>query len=307
MAVGKDVQSRHTTKYRRNRRTIHNQYADDRLTLELGMFLSISTVVDGHWLLFVSNLVTSVLTFLLVPLIATFVQVSPSENGWKAVISDKKGYTLISIYGLLALLTAVILARLSGRDSGLKWDPVSIADQLALIQGSNIWNIFSGLEFSSQKDFPASLKERTTNFGTIRLGCWKHRQEDACWHGIAFLPVTDRHYLIIYLLEDMNREQDLTDASATMDRNVESQVQFEDKLKSHSTITSRRRHRVVYKLVMAQVGDWSITYQAKGTMWQFPGIHSCAGIRSRNAIESRGRLHQRCRNVSLPICPLDSL
>ena len=177
MVVGKDVQSRHTTKYRRNRRTIHNQYADNRLTLELGMFLSISTALDGHWLLFVSNLVTSVLTFLLVPLIATFVQVSPSENGWKAVISDKIRYTLISIYGLLALLTAVILARLSRRDTGLKWDPVSIADQLALVQGSNIWSILSGLEFSSQKDFPASLKERATNFGTIRLGYCKHRQE----------------------------------------------------------------------------------------------------------------------------------
>ena len=133
-------------------------------------------------------------------------QVSPSENGWKAVISDKIGYTLISIYGLLALLTAVILARLWGRDTGLKWDPVSIADQLALVQGSNIWSIFSGLELSSQKDFLASLKERATNFGTIRLGYWKHCQEASIWRGIAFLPVTDGKNLIIYLLEDMNRE-----------------------------------------------------------------------------------------------------
>jgi hypothetical protein len=51
-----------------------------------------------------------------------------------------------------------MLVRLTNRDTGLKWDTISIADQLALVQHSNL------------KYFKVSTLRNNVSSGTLREG-----------------------------------------------------------------------------------------------------------------------------------------
>ena len=172
----------------RTRRILHAYYADAMFEPNI---LDIPTLIsNGQWLLIVCTFVSLTITFYLMPLKATFIQVTPDRSGWDIAVSNKIGYTLISMYAMLSTVTLLIMVRLYGRDTGLKWDPVALADQLALVQGSNFASLFAGLETCSYPDYLQRLRERAPKVGSLRLGYWKHRQNGTIWHGLAFVSGT---------------------------------------------------------------------------------------------------------------------
>ena len=182
MAANRGTPDDHRTKGNIAERALQTNYGS------YGVELSFNTIHNRHQLLHFGQVIQVVVHLFLVSLKAAFVQIRPGDRGWELLVSSKIGFCLISIYALLTLYTLVILARLWNRETGLKWDPKSLMDQLALVQGSNIWPIFHGLETCGRKHFPKLLEKRISKFGSIRLGYWKSRSKGSIWHGIRLLP-----------------------------------------------------------------------------------------------------------------------
>lgn len=149
-------------------------------------------ILTGRWLLCVCGLTLFTAVELLIPLKAILVQITPGNGGWTIAISPKMGYTIISIYGMLSLSTLAILIKFYKRATGLKWDPVSIADQLALVQGSTFGRLFIGLETAGDPSYPQTLKKRGQLLGSPRLGYWRRQSDARIWHGIALTKATMR-------------------------------------------------------------------------------------------------------------------
>jgi hypothetical protein len=70
------------------------------------------------------------------------------------------------MHSILLLVMICILAQLWDYNTGVKWDLVSIADQLVLMQGSNVLAMYKGLKFATQNQCAAELKKRGLQYGT---------------------------------------------------------------------------------------------------------------------------------------------
>jgi hypothetical protein len=110
-------------------------------------------------------------------------------GGYLISISIQFGSILIGFYSVLILMLGFMIYYLHNRTTGLKWDISSLADEMALIQGSNIFDIFSGMEYfhhgSSHREFMSQIFGRRP----LRLGYWRKmgtEHSPIYWYGIAF-------------------------------------------------------------------------------------------------------------------------
>jgi hypothetical protein len=134
---------------------------------------------SGHWLylaMFASNIPVHSIPTLQSVLLST----TSDRGGWSTQVSTPIAYSLILIYSLLCCVTITMILRLWNRPTGLKWDPASIADQIALLHKSNIIWDFDSLETADRERVRSSLVNRT-----YRLGYWKRSTDRAIWYGIA--------------------------------------------------------------------------------------------------------------------------
>ena len=84
--------------------------------------------------------------------------------------------------------TISILVRLWSVRTGLKWEAGSNASQLALVQGSNIYKPFYGLDFEDNNHLYKIAGSWHVKYGVLRLGYWRvpHNGEEMIWHGVRF-------------------------------------------------------------------------------------------------------------------------
>jgi Protein of unknown function (DUF3433) len=101
------------------------------------------------------------------------------DDYWEANVTAWALYSLLSIYGLLIVGLAALIYCLWELPTGLRWDPVSIADHLVLFHHSNFLAEFEGMETSSRD----RLHERFRS-GRFRLGYWQ-RGSLGVWHGFG--------------------------------------------------------------------------------------------------------------------------
>ena len=106
----------------------------------------------GHWML-LAAFVSQIIMVLILPLKSSlFISTGdPIQGGWEIRFSPHVAEALLFIYALLACLTLALVINLWGRQTGLRWDSVSIADKLALFHGSDILNDFDGLDSMDRK------------------------------------------------------------------------------------------------------------------------------------------------------------
>jgi hypothetical protein len=144
-------------------------------------YLIASDLISQHWLYSaVSFSVYFPLAFV-TALKSTFLIVVPNGgSGWNVRVSQPVTAVLIAIYFYFAILTCVMIIRLWDRSTGLKWDPVSIADQVVLFHGSNVLNDFNGLELEGWLAVQEALSERR-----YRLGYWEKGTNKKVWYGIG--------------------------------------------------------------------------------------------------------------------------
>jgi hypothetical protein len=77
---------------------------------------------------------------------ALFSASSTSDGTWIITVHNSMVFVIISLYSVVNVLTVMILIRMTTNKTGLGWDPITIADQLALSHGSNILSVFRALE-----------------------------------------------------------------------------------------------------------------------------------------------------------------
>ncbi|CAG8296296.1 unnamed protein product [Penicillium salamii] len=150
---------------------------------------SIGRLIKERHILTVIIFLTSFLVGpFLAPLKNTLFQTIPDSEGWTIYVSDKIAYITIALYGLMTASTIGILIRLWSVRTGLKWEVSSIASQLALVQNSNIYEPFRGLEFEHDRQFWNVVGSWHLKYGVLRLGYWKvlRGEEETIWHGMRF-------------------------------------------------------------------------------------------------------------------------
>ncbi|KAL2807685.1 hypothetical protein BJX63DRAFT_411521 [Aspergillus granulosus] len=105
-----------------------------------------------------------------VPLLGCFYQVKwavmDGEGGWRWAAVQAVGWTLIALYGLLAIGLTILMLRFLRTWSGLMWDPVCLADLITFIQRSNVIPDFDDSE--TEPNVGKTLKPRV-----LRLGYWQ--------------------------------------------------------------------------------------------------------------------------------------
>lgn len=107
-----------------------------------------------------------------VPLLASLFNVyfygAIGTGYWRWVAVQPIVWTLFGLYFLLLLALLTLAVWIRSQRTGLRWDPRSIADLIALLDRSNIMQGYTGSEiFPHAKDFRERLAGRTD-----RLGYW---------------------------------------------------------------------------------------------------------------------------------------
>ncbi|KAF2470709.1 uncharacterized protein BDR25DRAFT_342976 [Lindgomyces ingoldianus] len=118
--------------------------------------------------------------FFVTGLKAGFLSSRETSSGWIVTVHPIFSMVLIVVYLLNEVVLLWIYFYLRNRNTGLKWDPTTLADQIALFHGSNILEDF------------ASLEEEYNTFGgrllqgrEYRLGYWQKGANRDIWYGIG--------------------------------------------------------------------------------------------------------------------------
>ncbi|KAF6222753.1 hypothetical protein HO133_000801 [Letharia lupina] len=102
-----------------------------------------------------------------------------SENIWRWTAVQPIAWTLFVLYLLLLVALLLLLVRFVPRQTGLKWDPVSLADILSLFHRSNFLSDFARSEMHT-----SSIRQHTAKH--LRLGYWNtSKQANEAFYGIG--------------------------------------------------------------------------------------------------------------------------
>lgn len=146
-------------------------------------------MAQGHWLalsLQLANIV--VIAPFITPFKSTLLAKKISNNdpnAWTVSVDRSSAHVLIGLFlGLTVSLIGLMLV-LWNKRTGLKWDPVSFADQIMLWIRSDALREFTGKEYAEKPFWKRRDLELT---GNLRLGYWRHRNTGRYWHGIREWP-----------------------------------------------------------------------------------------------------------------------
>ena len=106
-----------------------------------------------------------------------------SGSVWKVTIRTSAAIYLIAAYGLMALVNIVIIIWAWSRSTGLRWDPVSLADYFALFARCNALDSFDELEHDQvigkflfrRNEHGAARLISSQTASCFRIGYWVSR------------------------------------------------------------------------------------------------------------------------------------
>ena len=102
-----------------------------------------------------------------------------SENIWRWTGVQPIAWTLFVLYLLLLVALLLLLVRLQPGETGLKWDPVSLADILSLFHRSNFLSDFARSEMQTSSPARPTAKH-------LRLGYWStSKRASEAFYGIG--------------------------------------------------------------------------------------------------------------------------
>lgn len=129
-----------------------------------------------------------------IPLLASSynVRYDLDERVWRWIAVQGILWTVIVLYVLLILALFALLVFLFRKQTGLKWDPRSLADIIALLERSNSLNDYNGSETFEKNEFRQRLSARTD-----RLGYWSTtKRPNDVFYGIGEEGGATRRYSI---------------------------------------------------------------------------------------------------------------
>jgi len=101
------------------------------------------------------------------------------QTYWQANVTLWALYPLIAIYAAMNLLTLLLIWDMWGKCTGLRWDPICIADHLALLKYANFLDDFEGTDLSTRDSMIKELGGQR-----YRLGYW-NRGSKGTWYGFG--------------------------------------------------------------------------------------------------------------------------
>ncbi|KAI9778275.1 MAG: hypothetical protein M1839_008300 [Geoglossum umbratile] len=114
------------------------------------------------------------------------------QSTWRWVAVEPVLWSLVCIWSITAASVLALCFYFVGRRTGLKWDPVSLADIFALLPRSNSLTDYSDSEtFYGRQAFQDKLGERAD-----RLGYWRTTKSDDIFYTIAEEGAETRRYSI---------------------------------------------------------------------------------------------------------------
>ncbi|KAF2817476.1 uncharacterized protein BDZ99DRAFT_374636 [Mytilinidion resinicola] len=129
-----------------------------------------------------------------IPLLASSfnVRYHTASGSWRWIAVQGVIWTTAVLYILLILALTALGAYITRKTTGLKWDPRSIADIIALLERSNIMNDYSGSETFVEDEFRQRLGNRTD-----RIGYWHtSKRTNDIFYGIGEEGGATRRYSI---------------------------------------------------------------------------------------------------------------
>ncbi|RFN52136.1 hypothetical protein FIE12Z_3688 [Fusarium flagelliforme] len=157
---------------------------------------------SSDYLSFVVNL-SVVFTIVLTPVKSSIFQLVKDASGWRIRISILFCIIAMVVYLWLFVVTLAITLHLSKNRTGLKWNPSTLAAQLALIQGSNIFHKFKDISTEEPWALDSAITTWQEEGLLLRLGYWKEQGTNMIIHGVRFLPRSTPHG--IYQMGDMEQ------------------------------------------------------------------------------------------------------
>lgn len=145
-----------------------------------------------HWLTVSINIIGNYGGILVVPFKFTFLRVEqdPSGDGWDLSVSGTAAVILGVIYTVYLVLGISLPLYFQNKQTGLRWDPSSLASQIGLLHQTNMRKALEGTEFLTIQELQALVQTWPSRFGNLRLGYWERRDHpnDSPVYGIHFVP-----------------------------------------------------------------------------------------------------------------------
>ncbi|PVH79235.1 hypothetical protein DL98DRAFT_632908 [Cadophora sp. DSE1049] len=116
---------------------------------------------------------------------ASLLNTNVADGYREAIVASWALYPLICIYSFVALFMLVVILRMKAAGStGLRWDPVSLADHLVLFRHSNFLKLFEGTDMATRESMFEGLKNIP-----LKLGYWERIEGNTIsyWHGFGIL------------------------------------------------------------------------------------------------------------------------
>ncbi|KAK0125656.1 hypothetical protein ONS96_009490 [Cadophora gregata f. sp. sojae] len=116
---------------------------------------------------------------------ASLLNTNVADGYREAIVATWALYPLIAIYSFVAVFMLVVIFRMKAAGStGLRWDPVSLADHLILFRHSNFLRHFEGTDMATRGSMFEVLKDLP-----LKLGYWKRIEGNTTsyWHGFGLL------------------------------------------------------------------------------------------------------------------------
>ena len=102
-----------------------------------------------------------------------------SENVWRWTAVQPIAWTLFGLYLLLVVALVLLVTRFIPHQTGLKWDPVSLADIVSLFHRSNFLSDFA----RSEMETPSTTQPKAKH---LRLGYWStSKRASEAFYGIG--------------------------------------------------------------------------------------------------------------------------
>jgi len=109
-------------------------------------------------------------TFIVSLKVALFATVE-QEGTWTLTIRAYPAFFLVGGYVIMAAYTIFVALHFRGKSTGLKWDPISIADYVALFANCNALGYFELLELRHER----SARDLVAEQQDFRLGYWNKK------------------------------------------------------------------------------------------------------------------------------------
>ncbi|KAH7342525.1 hypothetical protein BKA65DRAFT_537778 [Rhexocercosporidium sp. MPI-PUGE-AT-0058] len=157
-------------------KTILREYFPDPSMTDA--FQTKSFILSFAWILFIIG--SFILGFK-----ASLLNTDLADGYREAIVATWALYPLICIYTFVALFMVAVIVKMElASSTGLRWDPVSLADHLVLFRHSNFLRFFEGTDMATRDSMHEILKGLP-----LRLGYWIRTDGDAStsWHGFGLL------------------------------------------------------------------------------------------------------------------------